>query len=113
MERGLIFLLLVFLSGCQNNKQAFCRITKDDIEVSVDIEAINDDIKNIHIRESISIPYDTLLDKEKFNDLKKQLNDNYVIEDNHIVYERDEVLDKTYSFNDTKQRLIKEHFYCE
>lgn len=108
-----ILILLFILCGCTNYSSAYCSLQENNAQVLIDITSVNDSIDSIHIKESFELPYSYLLDDEKLSMITDQIKSEYAIEENKIVFEYDETLDKTYSFADTIDSLTKERFYCE
>lgn len=114
LKKGLIVLLLLCLYGCHDNySQISCSLYNQDSIVYLDIKAINDDIDSILVRHTFEIPQRVMCDEEKYNFLLSQLDETYHFEDNILVKEYYEVLDKTYSLSKTIEELNKKRFFCE
>lgn len=112
-REALILGLLFVLTGCHNNLRIACDLDLQDKEVCLDIYAHNDDIEKIDVRESFEIPNYVLADKDKYDFIAKQLDEQSHFEDNKIVKEYSVLLDKTYSLSETLKNLKSRRFYCE
>ena len=106
-------IILILISGCKNKQQVSCLYGNDDKLVSLSIEAINDDIKSINVRTSFKIPYNVMLNQEKFSFLLSQLDDMSHFEDNNLISEYDVTLDNKYSIDLTLKDLKTKRFNCE
>lgn len=114
MEKKLTLLSLFFLlTGCYSNHSVACIYSLQDKEVILDINAINDDITSIHERTSFVVPTEVLMNEERLNFLKSQLDNTYHFEDNLLVKERDLDIDDTYSLERTLKYLKTKRFICE
>lgn len=114
MDKKLVLIALVFvLTGCENQTLTACFYSKDNAEVYLDINAINDDISSIHTRICFDIPNSIIADKEKYDFIVSQIDNSYHFEDNLLVKEYEIQLNDIYSLSLTKDYLKKMRFYCE
>lgn len=113
MDKRLVLIIMLILTGCSNSSLTACWYSKDSAEVNLDIKAINDDISSIHVRTSFEIPNNIIADKEKYDFILSQVDKTYHFEDNYLVKEYEVDLDDTYSLSSTKEYLKKMRFYCE
>lgn len=111
--KGLVLVLLVLLSGCQNNKRIACNLIQENKSIDLDIRAINDDISSIDVRTSFIVPNETLFDDKKLEFLKSQLDNSYHFEDNKLIREYSILIDNKYSLDKTLEDLRKKRYYCE
>ena len=112
MEKIITVLLCLLLCSC-NYKSAACYKYDGNNEIEVYIEAVNDDIESIRITEVFELPYDLLANEKEFVNFTAKLDQSYHFEDNRLIRQYGAVLDKTYSFNKTIDRLKKEKYSCE
>lgn len=113
MEKKLVLIVLLLLTGCQNKKIIACSFGLDDKNISIDISAINDEISSMKVRSSFEIPNSVLNDSDKYEFLKSQLNDSFHLEDNKLVREYEVAIDDVYSLDKTIERLNGKRYYCE
>ncbi|MBQ0035641.1 MAG: hypothetical protein KBT35_01850 [Firmicutes bacterium] len=113
MVKEILVILLLLLSGCGRHRVVACELKDQEKEIHINIEATNDDIDKIHIEEALYIPYKYLLSKESLIEIEKQIDKDYKLIDNKLVFEYDVLIDEKYSFNETIKKLDKEYFYCE
>lgn len=113
MEKKIIILGLILLTGCENSKVIACSYELEDKAVYLDIDAINDDIVSIHEKTCFVLPNSVLADEEKYNFIVSQLDGSYHFEDNRLVLENDLLLDDTYSLSKTLEDLKTKRFICE
>ena len=108
-----LLLLFILLCSCDSQKSFACVKYSDDNQIYLDINANNDDIDTIKVKEVFILPYEVLNKQINKNYLNIQLDNSYYSIDNKIIKEYDLSLDKIYSLNKTLQYLKKEHFICE
>jgi len=113
MEKRLVILFLLLITGCQKNNEVACSYIIDEKQVVLDIKAINDDICSIHERTVFVIPNTIMADEEKLIFLNKQLDSNYYFEDNLLIKEEDLDIDNVYSLRKTLEYLKTKRFICE
>lgn len=113
MDKKIVLILLVLLSACTNNKSYACNKTINNSQYQLTINSINDDISSVYVRNVFEIPYETLLDEDKYNDLNKQLDSSYHLEDKYLIREYEIFIDNKYSFSLTLDELRKDKYYCE
>lgn len=101
------------LTGCHNNLAVACNYIADDKSITLDINAINDEISSIGVRTCFEIPQKVMCDEDKINFIKGQLDSSYHFEDNLLIREYAIVLDDVYSLDKTIQYLKTQRFYCE
>lgn len=113
MEKRLIVIFLLFITACENKKHLSCVYELEDKKICIDIDAVNDDISTIHVRNEFVLPRTLLFSEEYKKDLDKQLDDTYHYEDNILVKEYDLILDDVYSYDKTKDYLNVKRYHCE
>ena len=113
MQKKVAAVLLLFLCGCSRQQTIRCSLGTDEKQRILTIEASNDTITGIRVRESFLLPYDLLLNKERRHDLEKQLDDTYHFEGNELIREYDLDPDDVYSLQMTINELKKERYNCE
>ena len=112
-KRITVLLLLLLLCACdKKEKTVICEKEMDDSFISIYLVSDYDAIKEIRLKEVITFPYNVLSDKEKLDDLIEQIDEDYRLEDNHLVYEKEIIIDQKYSLRKTLDELDKEYFYC-
>ena len=112
MEKITLILLCLCLWGCRQRSAACVRFNGND-EIDLLIKAVNDDIESIEVSEIFELPYELLSDNEEFDRFKKQLDASYHLEENRLIRRYAIVLDDTYSFMNTIERLNREKYHCE
>ena len=113
MDRKILVVCLLLLSGCKSKVTA-CTYYSEQGQIEIEIEAVNDDIKQIEVCSSFNLPISLVSDKDKFNDLLKQLSEEYYIDENNILSKKESVLlDKKYSLSKTLEYLKMKRFVCE
>lgn len=113
MEKRLILLFILFLTGCQNKKTVACSLGLEDKNINIEINAINDNISSIKVRSSFEIPNSIITNKDSFDFIVKQLDSSFHFEDNKLIREYDVEIDDTYSFDKTIKYLNSKRYYCE
>ena len=109
----IILILLVILCGCSNNRQVSCIYENGEKKINLDIHAINDDISSVSVRTSFDVPYNVILDNDKYSFLLSQLDSTNHFEDNHLISEYALALDSKYSLDLTLKDLKTKRFVCE
>lgn len=113
MQKIIIILIIFLLTGCENNKHATCTFELEDKKISIDIDAINDDINEIHVRNEFILPNSFIMNDEYKKDLDSQLDSTYHYENNILVKEYDIELDDIYSYENTLKYLKTRRYLCE
>lgn len=115
MEKKTIIVatLLIILTGCHNARAIACNYAVDDKSITLNIEAINDDIYSMNVRKCFEIPNVVMCDQEKYSFLLSQLDETYHFEDNLLIKEYDIELNDNYSLSSTIDYLQTKRFYCE
>lgn len=112
-KKEIIIFALLLLSGC-GSKVFACQYKSSGNTIDLEISAYNDDIKTIKVKTSYKLPNALILDETKFNEFKKQLNDEYHFESDNILVKESQIeINDNYSLQKTLDYLAKEHFYCE
>lgn len=113
MVKKILVILLLLLTGCGRHHSVACELRDQEKEIHINIEATNDDINKIHIEEALYIPYKYLLNSDSLEQIDKQIDREYKLIDNKLVFDYDVLIDEKYSYNETIKKLDKEYFYCE
>lgn len=114
MEKKVLIVLFILLSGCQNKeKLVTCSCLLQDKAIYIDIHAKYDDIQSVEVKETFEIPNKVMADKEKLDFLVKQLDSTYHFENNTLVKTYSVVIDDVYSLDSTIEALKLRRFYCE
>lgn len=112
MKKKLI-ILLILLTGCRNNRAYACSRYSNDDSITIDLNAVNDTILTIHVREAFKLPYTLLYDEKKRSFLNSQLDDSYHYENTNLVREYDLFPDQNCSLKMTLDDLQDGRFFCE
>lgn len=104
---------MLLITACENRKHASCVYELEGKKICLDIEAINDDIETIHVRNEFVLPHSLVFNEKYKKDLDEQLDDTYHYEDNLLVKEYDVILDDLYSYNNTLNYLNSRRYHCE
>lgn len=112
MNRLKWIIILFVLCGCQRQRSIACEKQAGDILTYIDIEAINDDITLIKVKEIFIIEYDLLVNDKIKTFLDKQIDESYYYLDNKLIREYTLFLDNKYSLNKTLEELKKEKYLC-
>lgn len=113
MDKRFVILCLFLLSGCKS-KNIACTYYSEQGQIEIEIEAMNDDIKQIEVCSSFNLPMSLVYDEDKYADFLKQLSDEYYIDENNTLIKKESVLlDKKYSLSKTLDYLKMKRFVCE
>ena len=113
MEKLKLVLLVFILYGCSNHHSVACEKDNGNIKTYIEIQAINDDITLINIKEVFVIDYDLLMNKEIKSFLDGQIDSSYYYHDNKLIKEYSIIMDDRYSFSKTLEQFKKEKYICE
>lgn len=113
MEK-IILILLFVLSSCKNKENSVaCVKFEEDRDIDIYIKADYDVIKDVQIFQTYTLNNDLLLNEDRLNLLKKQLDDTYYFEDNKLIKKEIVLLDDEYSLSETIKYLRKDKYNCE
>lgn len=113
MFKKKIVLLFLLLCGCENKRTYACVKDIESNQIYLDIETINDTIISLNVTESFALPFNLLHHENRLNDFKKQLGEDYIIENNKLIHNYLIIPDDRYSISKTLVYLKKEKFICE
>ena len=102
MEKKLIILLFL-MTGCRNSRAYACSRYSNDDSITINLNAINDTILAIHVREAYKLPHTLLYDKQRKSFLDSQLDDSY-----HYLFP-----DEDCSLQMTLEDLKTRRYICE
>lgn len=112
MEKKLIILLFL-MTGCRNSRAYACSRYSNDDSITINLNAINDTILAIHVREAYKLPHTLLYDKQRKSFLDSQLDDSYHYENSYLVGEYDLFPDEDCSLQMTLEDLKTRRYICE
>ena len=104
---------MFFLSACKNHRSIACEKDTGNIQTYLEIQAINDDITLINVKEVFVIDYELLMNKETKAFLDKQIDNSYYYINNSLIKEYSLIMDDRYSLYKTLEQLKKEKYFCE
>lgn len=113
MDKRKIVLLTFLLCACESKRSYACVKEIDNNQIYLDIEAINDEIVCLEVSEYFKLPYELLLNENRLNDFKKQLDYTYSIEESMLTHKYQIVPEERYSVSKTLKYLKTERFICE
>ena len=112
MEKIIIILTLFCLVSCDNHSVSSCQLYSDDKQISIYLEADNDDINSIQIIESFILPYQIIGYEDKMKDIYKQVGTDYILHDNYLSKQYSVELEERYSLSETIKFLTNQRFSC-
>lgn len=114
MEKIGLVLLLVLLSSCKEKETTVsCSLYNNDNSLTYTFLSEYDVIKSIALKRTFKIPYNTIFNEEYLNNLKQQLDDSYVIEDNYLIQNLQIEIDNNYSLAKTLVYLKENKYACK
>ena len=113
MSKKRLIILLLLLCGCTRQREVACVRFNDDDSLTLNITAVNDDIKMIEVVELFEVPSQIMANEGYFDDLKKQFDQSCHMEGNKLIRRYGLFLDQTYSLSKTIESLKKEKYSCE
>lgn len=113
MDKKIIIIFVVLLSGCANaEKEVACTLKNGNDLTTVTIRSHFDEILSYSVKESFYIPYEYLANPKIEEDINKQIEGLYTLEDNCLVRYLDAPIDKTYSLSKTMEYLGDKGYVC-
>lgn len=112
-KRNYLIVLLLLLCGCSRQRHIACSRFDGDDSLTLDITAVNDEIRMIEVTELFELPKELLANERFFNDLQKQFDESCHMEENRLVRKYGIVMDQTYSLAETIEKLKQEKYSCE
>lgn len=113
MDKKIIIILTILLSGCANaNREVACTLKNGNDLKTVTIRSHFDEILSYSVKESFYIPYEYLANPRIEEDIRKQIKGVYTFEDNYLVRYLEAQIDKTYSLSKTMEFLGDEGYVC-
>ena len=113
MKKILLCLFLAILCGCSKEKIVACSRFINDHQILLNIASDYDDIRQIDVMETLTLPYDLLISEEKMDFLYQQLDDSFHVEENMLVKQYQIIPEETYSLRKTLENLRERRYFCE
>lgn len=114
MDKKIIILICLFLGGCANtNREVSCKLKNGNDLTKVTIISHFDEILSYSVKESFYIPYEYLANPKIEEDIIKQIEGVYTLEDNYLVRYLDAPIDKMYSLSKTMELLGDKGYVCK
>lgn len=114
VEKICLIFLLILLTSCKDKETSVsCTLYNNDNSLTYTFLADYDVIKDITLKRTFKIPYNTLFNDEFLNDLKEQLDSSYIIEDNYLIQTKKIENDKNYSLAKTITYLKENKYACK
>lgn len=113
MDKKSLMVLMLLLSGCNSKTRlAACVFNNGNNTIEVELSSEYDDLKNINVKKTYTIPYRYSMDERIISELKKQLEENCCLEDNVIFCEYEIIPQDKYSFSRTVEYLELNSYAC-
>ncbi len=101
------------LCGCQRERIVSCSRFDGDDSLTLQIEAVNDDVVSIEVIELYQLPGGPLADATFSDDFARQLDDTCHLEEDRLIRRYEVFPDGTYSLQKTIEELRAGRFHCE
>ena len=112
-KKKTVIVLLFILCGCSRQRSAACTYYNGDDSLTLDLIAVNDDIRMIKVSEVFVLPPELLANGKFFSDLCKQFDPSCHVEDDKLVRRYSLAVERRYSLNATITSLEEKRFHCE
>lgn len=113
MEKSILILLLILCSCTVKEKSIACSKFETDREIDINIKADYDKIKYVEVIQTYTLDNFLLLNEERLDVLKKQLDDTYYFVDNKLIKKEIIGINDNYSLDETIRYLRKDRYNCE
>ena len=113
MQKICTLILIILLSSCDNHKSIACSNYNGNDQITITLNAYNDNISEVFIDEKYELSNLRINDENAFINYLNEIDKNYVYLDGYLYRNTTIIPDDIYSLSMTIKKLNSKRYHCE
>ena len=113
MQKICTLILIILLSSCDNHKSIACNNYNGNDQITITLNAYNDNISEVFIDEKYELCNLRINDENAFINYLNEIDKNYVYLDGYLYRNTTIIPDDIYSLSMTIKKLNSKRYHCE